>query len=457
MDSREIHLAILAVSLILASAVLLLSDESDGVATGNTYYVLDENGEESDYYYEGNYLPGTDLGGYANTHAFMGWRESETGTVYPAYTNLVKNNMIIKKFYAVYDERPSNILYLTPYVENDGWTINCHTGDVVMMEAALDTDYTFDERLTFKNHWYDDTDSFYTFYAPEPGTYLIDLDFNGPIMSNVSSEIAYGTFNVIVVNVAAANYDVSFSSEGSIIHTETVDPSEKVQSYTPPAREGYTFGGWYTDETFQTTFDFNTPITSDLTLYAKWVENPVIITFMVEGQVYSTLAVPKGSVGVVYTPIMVTGVFAGWYYDSAYTQKYDATRSLDGDITLYAYGVPPLIFTSEPNATANIQQVNSYGMFFFDATDSSGRYKIEWDFGDGNTSTDVIAYNTYSAPGLYTVTLKVTNTSGESSTTTYDVVYRDPAAGGGGENDLRYIVIAVICIIGGGLVIRHLL
>lgn len=250
-----------------------------------------------------------------------------------------------------------------------------------------------------------------------------------------------------------ASRTVSFSSEGSVIHTETVEPNATVQPYTPSAREGYTFGGWYTDITFQTPFDFNTPITSNITLYAKWIESPVTIKFYVEGQVHSTLQVPRGSVGVVYTPIMVTGVFAGWFYDAGFTQKYDATVALTGDINLYAMGVPPLIFTSEPNAAANIQQVNSYGMFFFDATDSSGRYQIHWDFGDGNTSDEAIAYNTYSEPGLYTVTLTVTNIYGESATSTYEIDLRNGSA----ANDVKWFAIGALCVIVAGFVVRRIL
>ena len=36
---------------------------------------------------------------------------------------------------------------------------------------------------------------------------------------------------------------------------------------------GYTFGGWYTDSACRNAFNFNTPITKNTTLYAKWTAN----------------------------------------------------------------------------------------------------------------------------------------------------------------------------------------
>ena len=42
-----------------------------------------------------------------------------------------------------------------------------------------------------------------------------------------------------------------------------------------PTKDGYTFKGWYTDVNLTNEFDFNTPITSNITLYAKW-DNAVI-------------------------------------------------------------------------------------------------------------------------------------------------------------------------------------
>ena len=44
---------------------------------------------------------------------------------------------------------------------------------------------------------------------------------------------------------------------------------------TKPQSKGYTFAGWFADEACTKAYDFNSPVTADMTLYAKWVENAV--------------------------------------------------------------------------------------------------------------------------------------------------------------------------------------
>ncbi len=44
---------------------------------------------------------------------------------------------------------------------------------------------------------------------------------------------------------------------------------------TKPQSKGYTFAGWYTDEACTQAYDFGTPVTADLTLYAMWTKNAV--------------------------------------------------------------------------------------------------------------------------------------------------------------------------------------
>ncbi len=41
------------------------------------------------------------------------------------------------------------------------------------------------------------------------------------------------------------------------------------------SKEGYDFDGWYSDKDLTKKYDFNAPVESDMTLYAKWTEEPV--------------------------------------------------------------------------------------------------------------------------------------------------------------------------------------
>lgn len=55
--------------------------------------------------------------------------------------------------------------------------------------------------------------------------------------------------------------------------------SEYVQRISPLTREGYTLEGWYTDSTFKNKYNFDTPVTAALTLYANWTINTYTITY----------------------------------------------------------------------------------------------------------------------------------------------------------------------------------
>ena len=65
------------------------------------------------------------------------------------------------------------------------------------------------------------------------------------------------------------------SQGGSSVKDQTPASGSIVSKPVDPTREGYTFGGWYTDEACTQAYDFGTPVAADITLYAKWTENAV--------------------------------------------------------------------------------------------------------------------------------------------------------------------------------------
>ncbi len=68
---------------------------------------------------------------------------------------------------------------------------------------------------------------------------------------------------------------VNFDSQGgSDVDSITVEMvGDTINAPTSPTRSGYTFGGWYTESECANQFDFTTPITATITLYAKWTQN----------------------------------------------------------------------------------------------------------------------------------------------------------------------------------------
>ena len=74
--------------------------------------------------------------------------------------------------------------------------------------------------------------------------------------------------------VKSQAHRVKFDTQGgSSIDNQTPASGSTVAKPADPTREGYTFGGWYTDAACTKAYDFSAAVTADMTLYAKWVKN----------------------------------------------------------------------------------------------------------------------------------------------------------------------------------------
>lgn len=103
-------------------------------------------------------------------------------------------------------------------------------------------------------------------YADENRT--IEFDFTKPIKSNTT----------VYAKWTAKDYEVSFITEhGDAPDSQNVPYNETADDPGKLTEEGYTFIGWYTDETYTKEFDFSTPITGDTKVYAKWEKNAPVL------------------------------------------------------------------------------------------------------------------------------------------------------------------------------------
>lgn len=123
-------------------------------------------------------------------------------------------------------------------------------------------------------------------------------------------------------------YTVTFQSEGGSEVASQIRANTPADRPADPTKEGYTFIGWYNGES---EWDFETPVTADLTLTAKWQLNQYTITFKPENggqdivikQDYGTaITAPANPTKTGYT-------FAGW-------DKTIPTTMPAGDMTITA-------------------------------------------------------------------------------------------------------------------------
>ena len=136
-------------------------------------------------------------------------------------------------------------------------------------------------------------------------------------------------------------YTVTFNAYGGFPTPDEqhVKSGEKAVLPAEPTLKGYTFAFWYLgdDEQNATAYDFNTPVTENITLTAKWNINKYTVTFNSYG---GTPVPPAQEVeyGLTATepataPTKTGYTFDGWYLGD---EKYDFSDAVEQNITLYA-------------------------------------------------------------------------------------------------------------------------
>jgi len=184
-------------------------------------------------------------------------------------------------------------------------------------------------------------------------THIFETDVNGNCSTEIKAgdyfysvssegfnEIGPRNFTVagedllIEVTMDTAIYTVTFNTDGgSLISEQQVSHgSTAVEPATEPEKEGWSFKGWYINET---KFNFSTPITKDTTITAKWTEI-FMVTFMLnENTIYEEKEVIDGEFveRPQEDPWRVDWEFNGWYLNES---EFDFTSPVTSDLTIMA-------------------------------------------------------------------------------------------------------------------------
>lgn len=144
----------------------------------------------------------------------------------------------------------------------------------------------------------------------------------------------------LVAKWEKSKYTVQFVSEHGSFEDQTIEHGKTIDTdkLTPPIVEGFTFDGWYADKAHETKFDFNTQITSDTKVYAKWTAKDYEVSFITEHGKAPTSQNVKYN-GTATDPGKLTAegyTFIGWYADEAHKTKFDFSTPITGDAKVYA-------------------------------------------------------------------------------------------------------------------------
>ncbi len=166
----------------------------------------------------------------------------------------------------------------TDYIDNLGFHEEVDpfalmiNGPITVMEgASIQLSLTFDP-LDSKRNIYDWEISNEAI-ATVDNTGLVTGVSTGEVTITVTSSVNESVFDTHVVTVVAPTcWDVTYdSNEGSAVDPESVVDGTTATEPPAPTRTGYAFAGWYLDDvTFADQYDFDTAVTADITLYAKW-------------------------------------------------------------------------------------------------------------------------------------------------------------------------------------------
>lgn len=135
-------------------------------------------------------------------------------------------------------------------------------------------------------------------------------------------------------------YTIKFVSDHGSFKDQTIEHGKPIDTdkLTIPTVEGYTFDGWYADDTRTKEFDFSTPITSNTTVYAKWTAKDYEVSFITEhGDAPTSQNVPYNEPATDPGELTAEGyTFIGWYADEAHKTKFDFSTPITGDTKVYA-------------------------------------------------------------------------------------------------------------------------
>ncbi|MGF6356288.1 putative repeat protein (TIGR02543 family) [Paenibacillus sp. 4624] len=238
-------------------------------------------------------------------YTFLYWRDKETRSKPFDFTTPITRN---HDLYTAWQTNSYEVSFMS-----NGTKVSSQS--VYYNQSAKTPSTPTREGYVFKG-WYSDTDLKNAY------------NFSSPVLNHITLYAKW-----------APMFTVSFDSKGgSTVNSQTIEYNAKATTPASPTQTGYAFGGWYSNEGLTDAYNFASPVTTNVTLYAKWT--PLFtVNFDLKGgaPVVDPKTVVEGSlVATPVEPVREGYVFGGWYSDEGLTTAYGFETPVTSNITLYA-------------------------------------------------------------------------------------------------------------------------
>lgn len=202
-------------------------------------------------------------------YTFLGWKFEGDDAV---YTDAQLDNLVYAadesvtevSLYAQWEQVPEDARYVTVHFYDEFGT---YLGDGAVLNGTSDWSGPIDAP---------ELDG-YTFLGwAEEGGSVYSPELLGQVVVSVPDDVTELTYIAHYEKTPATQtHKVTFDDclESTKNQVVEVADGETVARPADPVCEGWTFLGWYTDTQLTQEFNFSTPVTADMTLYAKWQQN----------------------------------------------------------------------------------------------------------------------------------------------------------------------------------------
>ena len=262
--------------------------------------------------------------------AFTGWYTDSTCTTAYDFTAAVAGNMTL---YAGW-ERSVYIVNFDPnYGDESPEEVRVSAGQAAQSPDFSRTGYDFDG-------WYTDRE------CKDPAD-----------LSAVNEDMTvYAGWKIQSYTVT---FDLNYDGATGAPAAQTVEYGQKVAEPATPTRTGYTFFAWYTDKELSEQFDFESLVSEDTVLYARWIEtgsetpDGVTLTFVYNLPGMGTYATVQLEYGdrpmrdMPDDPELEGYYFYGWYTDEACTKEFNERTAVEASATVYARLLKQYTFEAE--------------------------------------------------------------------------------------------------------------